>query len=424
MKNIKILLLFFLSPLFVFAQDEDVGLRYEDYVYLDNIYSIKFTSGGLARNYPIVRLQSNSQLVLKFDVIGDDVRDYLYTIVHCDSDWQPSELQDIDYIDGFNEDDIENYDFSFNTVTNYTNYQLALPNGDISWTKSGNYLLKIYDDTDDKKLAITRRFVVADSRVAINGAMRRPANNTKNRTHQELDFIINFDQFPIRNPHTDIKVVVLQNGRWDTSIEIDKPMFVKPEELIYDFQDKIVFPAGKEFRFADIRTFEYRTNSIFEVSATRDHFDVTLHKDIDRTNQPYLSGEDLNGKYVIESMEQRDGDLRAEYGHILFALDESPAFSNHDVYLFGEFTDWRIQERFKMTYNPLVNGYVGKVLLKQGFYDYMYAVVDRETGTIDLSELEGDWHEAENDYTVIVYYAPFGARYEQVIGIANFNSVR
>lgn len=425
MKNLTILFLFFFAPFFLFAQEEeDKGLQYTDHVYLEGISSVKFSNGGLARNYPIVTLGSNSDLLLTFDEISDDVREYLYTIVHCDSEWKPSNISDMDYIDGFNEDDIDTYDFSFNTTTNYTNYQLMLPNGDIRWTKSGNYLLKIYDNTDDKMLAITRRFVVVDPRVAVDAFMARPANVSKNRTHHEIDFRINYENFPIRNPQTDIKIVVLQNGRWDSAIRIGRPMFVKPEELVYDFQDKIVFPAGKEFRFADLRTFEFRTNSVYEIQETNDRFDITLHKDISRSDQGYTSLEDLNGKFIIESMEERDAALRAEYGYVLFSLDENPAFVNHDVYLFGEFTDWEISDRFKMVYNPLVSGYVGQVLLKQGFYDYAYALVDRKTGKIDLGELEGNWHEAENDYTILVYYAPFGARFEEVIGVQHLNSVR
>jgi Domain of unknown function (DUF5103) len=424
MKNITILLLLCFSPFLVLGQDPDAGLVYGDKVYMDNIYSVKFSTGGLLRNYPIIQLSSNTVLTLSFDEIGDEARSYVYTLVHCDADWKPSNISDLDYIEGFNEDDIDTYDFSFNTKTNYTNYQIALPNSELSWRISGNYLLKIYDNTDDKQLAITRRFTVVDPSVAVNGVMRRTASVSKERTHQELDFSINYENFPIRNPHTDIKVVVLQNGRWDTAIKGLKPMFVRQEDLIYDHQDKVVFPAGKEFRQLDFRTFEYLTNSMAEVQKNIDDYQVTLKIDIARSTEGYVSYEDLNGKFIIESMEERDAELRAEYGYALFTLKENPPFENHDVYLFGEFTDWLPEERYKMVYNPLINSYVAKILLKQGFYNYVYALVDKKTKEVDLEELEGNWHEAENDYTVLVYYAPFGARYEQVIGVGNFNSVR
>ncbi|MFT4666298.1 MAG: hypothetical protein ACI9XB_003263, partial [Gammaproteobacteria bacterium] len=291
--------------------------------------------------------------------------------------------------------------------------------------KTGNYLLKVYDNTDDRFLIITRRFVVYDPKVSVQGRMQRTAMVSKSRTHQELDFTVNHEDLPLQNPQSDIKVVVLQNGRWDTAIKPIRAMFIKPNELIYDLQDKIVFPAGREFRQADLRTFNYNTNSIAEIRETRDRFDITLTKDISRSNLAYLFNYDLNGKYVIQSLDERDGDLRADYGYVLFILEESPPFSNHDVYLFGELTGWKTDERYKMVYNPLINAYVGQFFLKQGFYDYLYAVVDRdEPKVIDFDELEGSWHETENDYTVLVYYTPFGARYEQVIAVAQFNSIR
>ncbi len=427
MKYTILLLFLFFQFLELRSQDIDPNIRFEDYVYLDNIKSVTLTTGNLIMGYPIILLNSNARLVLSFDDLDDEGKNYIYTIIHCDYDWKPSTgISDIDYIEGFNEDDIDNYDFSFNTTINYANYQLVLPNEELAWTISGNFLLAVYDDSDERQLAITRRFMVVDPKVNINPQFRYPANVSKSRTHQEIDFRIDHENFPIRNPRTDIKVVVMQNGRWDTAIKDIDPLFVKPNELIYDYQDKITFPAGKEFRAADIRTFEYNTVSMAEVVESRDRFDITLNYDRSRAELGYTSFDDINGKFLIESFEEDDANLRSEYGYVLFTLKESPPFQNHDVYLLGAFTDWRIDDRYKLVYNELISAYVVKLLLKQGFYNYAYAVVERSPSgkkedTIQeredlLAELEGNWYEAENDYTILVYYRPFGARYDQLIG--------
>ena len=426
MKITYLLLSILFVPFLLPAQEDvDASLKYEDYVYMDNIHSVQWNNGGYVRSYPIVRLHSGERLILSFDVLDEEeVLNFVYTIVHCDYNWQPSNLSDMDYTDGFNEDDIDDYDFSFNTYTNYTHYELALPNSDFSWTLSGNYLLKVYDNSDEKKLAITRRFVVVDPLVNIRGQLRRPAKVSLSRTHQELDFSIDIKDLPTRNPRSDIKVVVLQNGRWDTAIKDIPPMFVRPDELIYDHQDKIIFPAGKEFRSVDIRTFKSSTNSVYEIIKSYNQYDIVLRKDSSRQFISYLFYNDLNGKFVIQSFEERDGDLRGDYAHVLFTLDESPAFEDHDVYIYGGLTDWRLQDKFKTVYNPLIGAYVGKVFLKQGFYDYIYVLADKKTKEIDSTEFEGNWYETENDYTVIVYYQPFGARYAAVIGVQHFNWVR
>ncbi len=403
------------------AQDEE--LLYQDHIYLDNIKSVKFHLNGSVLSYPIIDMRSGGQLSLIFDDLDEEVKDYVYTFVHCDYNWKPSNnISEMDYLDGFSEDNIDEYDFSFNTLTNYTNYQLRLPNQDMRWTKSGNYLLKVYDITDEKMLAITRRFVVVDPLVRIIPNLSYPSKVSKGRTHHEVDFVIDHKGFEIRNPQVAIKVVVMQNGRWDNAVKDLPPLFVKQEQIIYDYQDKITFPAGKEFRFADLRTFQYKTQSVSEIYDSRDGFDVTLIPERSRINKGYLSDNDINGQFVIESLEERDYNLRADYASVLFTLKEASPFHGSDVYLYGGMTDWGLKDEFKMTYNDLINAYVAKPFLKQGFYNYVYAVVNRSDKSIDLDELEGSWYETENDYTILVYYTPFGGRYDQLISAYTLNS--
>jgi len=424
MKKSSTTLLLLLAFTFAFAQDADKGLVYKDSVYLDNIKSVKFHPRSAVTSTPIIDIESGGQLSLIFDDLDEEVKDYIYTFQHCDYDWKPStKITDMNYIEGFNEDDIDEYDFSFNTLTNYTNYQLLIPNQDIRWTKSGNYLLKVYDITDDKKLAITRRFMVVDPLVRILPSISYPSNVSKGRTHHEIDFMIDHKGFEIRNPQIAIKVVIMQNGRWDNAIKNLPPLFVKQEQIIYDYQDKITFPAGKEFRFADLRTFQYKTQTVGEIYESRDGIDVTLIPDRSRIDKGYLSDNDINGQFIIESLEERDYNLRSDYASVLFTLKEGSPFREADVYLYGSMTDWDLKEEFKMVYNDLINAYVTKAFLKQGFYNYVYAVVDRKDKSIDLEELEGNWYETENDYTILVYYTPFGGRYDQLISAYTINSV-
>jgi len=421
MKRITTSLLLLFAFSFCFAQDE--GLVYKDHIYLDNIKAVKFHLNGSVLSYPIIDMQSGGQLSLIFDDLDEEVKDYVYTFVHCDYNWKPSQkISEMDYIDGFSEDNVDDYDFSFNTLTNYTNYQLRIPNQDLRWTISGNYLLKVYDITDEKKLAITRRFVVVDPLVRVIPNISYPSNVSKGRTHHEVDFYIDHKGFEIRNPQVAIKVVVMQNGRWDNAIKDLPPLFVKQEQIIYDYQDRITFPAGKEFRFADLRTFQYKTQSVSEIYESKDGFDVVLLPEESRINKGYLSDNDINGQFIVESLEERDYNLRSDYSSVLFTLKEGSPFHGSDVYVYGGLTDWELKEEFKMTYNDLINAYVTKTFLKQGFYNYVYAVVNREDKSIDLEELEGNWYETENDYTILVYYTPFGARYDQLISAYTLNS--
>lgn len=408
-------------PLLLSAQLEDI--KNYDYVYVDNIKSVRFHLNGLLLTYPIVDLGSSTPLVLSFDDLDGDVKDYSYRIIHCDRDWQPSQLNAMEYLEGFTEELIDNFQYSFKTVQLFTHYRLFLPNNDMRWTISGNYLLAVYEDEGDKVPVITRRFVVVDPKIQIQPRLVRPSQVSKSRTHQEIDFSVDHERLDIRSPQIEIRAAVLQNGRWDNAVTDLKPFFTRSNELVFDYQDRIVFPAGREFRYLDLRSLRFRSENISAIESYRDGYEVILYKDEKRTNQSFFTREDINGKFVIESYDQQDFDLSGDYADVLFTL-YSPAELGGDVYLMGAISDWLPKEEFKMIYNPAINGYVTKVLLKQGYYEYAYGVMPDVEGarTLDMDETEGNSYETQNDYTIIVYYRPFGSRYDQVIGAVTFDT--
>ena len=138
MKKIFTSILSMVFALSVFAQE--YGTVNYDFVYLDNIKSVKFHVRDLYTSMPIINLGSRAQLEFSFDDLDGDFKDYRYTIVHCNADWSRSDLFDNEYLDGFPENDLDNYEFSFKTKSIYTNYRLLFPNRDLRIIKSGNYL--------------------------------------------------------------------------------------------------------------------------------------------------------------------------------------------------------------------------------------------------------------------------------------------
>ncbi len=421
MKHIPFSLLL-LSSARLFAQDE--GLRNYNHVYLPNIKTVQFHMNGFPTVYPILDLNSPSALILAFDDLDADVKNYSYTIVHCDMNWEPSNLSDMEYIDGFVEERITDVQFSFKTLIPFTHYRISLPNNNFKWTKSGNYLLKVYEDEDEKKLAITRRFMVVEPTVLITPQFVRPNVVSKLRTHQEIDFVVDHQKLDIRNPLQEIRAVILQNGRWDNAVTNLPPLFIRPNQLLFDYQDKVIFPAGREFRFLDMRSLRGRTANIGAIERDDQGYYVTLLKDEKRFNQVYLSRQDINGNFVIETFDQQDPDLASDYANVLFTLYSPLPLIDTDLYLFGALTDWQLKPEYKMVYNSSVNGYVSKVLLKQGYYEYAYAAVDVQgkDKLPNLSEVEGDWYESENLYTILIYYHPFGERYDRIIGVLTISS--
>ena len=396
--------------------------EYENKVYLDHIRSVRFHIDGLLNSYPILDLNSTGALVLSFDDLDEGSKDFTYSIVHCNQDWTPSILSKMEYMEGFDEEPILDFRYSAKTTIPFTNYNLFLPNEDVSWTKSGNYLLIVYEDADEKQVAFTRRFMVTEPLLPIAPTLVRPAKVSKNRTHQEIDFIVDLQDLRIQNPRVELKATVLQNGRWDIAIESIVPTFIRGQQVVFDYQDKIIFPAGKEFRFLDLRSLYYTNDQILEIQSYEDRHDVILTKDEKRDRQTYLFFEDLNGNYVIETRDRINNTLESDYANVIFSLYSPAPYYDQEVYLLGAFNDWQRSPENKMVYNDRVNGYVAKALLKQGFYNYTYGIYTPSTKRISTSETEGDWYETENDYTILIYYRPFGERFDRILGVSTFTS--
>ncbi len=394
-----------------------------DHIYLPNIKSVKCYLNDLVLTYPIIDLNAPARLVLQFDDLDGDVKRYTYTLIHCDANWQPSSLAPSEYMSGFQESTIDNYDYSFSTVQEFTHYWLTLPNEDMTFTLSGNYILVVYEDEQQRRPALTRRFVVVEPVVEIEPRVTRPARVDLADTHQEIDFVVYHPGFIIRSPRTEVTAHVLQNGRWDNAVMDLRPLFVYNERLSFDYQDKVVFAAGKEFRYADLRSLRYPTDRIAWVEEKPGKWEVGLLQDRKRAFSPYVERRDLNGKFVIETHDDNDQDLESDYAYVFFSLYSPTPIAQTDVYLFGGMTDWELKPEFKMVYNPAISAYVCKPLLKQGYYDYMYVTAPKGQYTHpDWTQTEGNWYETENEYTILIYYRPFGARYDRLIGAHTFSS--
>ncbi len=418
--SVRLALLFLLCPLLLPAQDNNTESQTID----PDIRAAQLYLVGAPLTLPIVELKAApNTMLLEFDHLDSDLKDYLYTIVHCDSDWQPSDLTDNEYIDGFTEDRITNIESSFNTLHQYTHYSLGLPNRNMRWSRSGNYILKVFDNDDDRRLVLVRRFCVVEPRWRVDAKLVSPVVVSKLKTHHEIDFSVNHRGTRIFNPQNDVKAFVLQNGRWDSALGPLPPFITREDQLVFDYQDKVVFPAGKEWRFFDIRTFDFRGERVKTINQKYDFYEVTLETDKDRSGSNLSFRGDLNGRYSVENQNYNQTLLQCDYARVLFSISRNLPFDDEDVYVFGELTDWQLKPEFKMEYSPEVKAYYCESpLLKQGYYNYGYQVVNRETGEVDEDGFEGNSYETSNLYTVLIYFRVFGERYDRLMAAATIDS--
>lgn len=400
--------------------DSETTLQYTNHIYSANIKTAMLYPDNLVLMDPTILLNGSSILNFSFDDLDNDLKYYNYTLLLCNADWTPTELSNFDYLNGYTDDRITTYSFSSNTLQSYTHYSLQIPNAQMQPTKSGNYLLIVYLD-DVNTPAITKRFLVYENGCSINAQVSRPDLTEFSDTHQQVDFTVNTTGLNISNAFSEIKVSVLQNFRWDNSINNLQPKFVQNNILDYDYQDQNLFPAGKEFRRFECRSLRFMGYRIGNIDDTKPLVELTLYADEPRSYLKFYNEKDANGKYIPTVQEWPDAGTQADYTWVNFFVPLSAPLAGGSVYVFGAFNDWNLNDENKMTYNDKTQGYEARILLKQGFYNYEYVFVDHEKKLADESVLEGDWFEAENDYTVLVYYRPFGQRYDQLIGIKRTN---
>jgi len=419
----KHLLLFFFAGLIVVA----VKAQSPDSIYVSNIRTPQLYQAGNQLGYPVLQLNGNDQLELHFDDLDADVKNYYYTYQLCNADWSPAVVSIFDYIKGFAQVRIANYQYSSVALTRYTHYQALLPDQNCLPVHSGNYLLKVFLDADTSKLVFTRRMLVVDRKISGGVQLLQPLNFDLAHTHQRMLFKLNTSNVNPTNPLEQIKVVILQNLRWDNPIRDVKPTFVVNNTLEYNnTSDDIVFPGGSEWRWVDLQSFRYQSDRVQNVNYGKTTTEVFLRPDGDRSRQPYLFYKDYDGAYFTQTTESINPYFQTDYATVHFYYvppDRSP-WPDKDLYLLGQFTGGGLNDSTRMVFNAEKGRYERSFLLKQGFYNYGYVTVDKADpgGRASFEFTEGNHIETENTYTILVYYRAPGARADELVGLLSASS--
>jgi len=413
-----LLLLFFPA----FSQE---NYYYEDAVYREEIKTVLMHREGFELSNPVWEMGEEVPLVFKFDDLSGEVKDYYYTIVHCDADWNESFIPQNDYIEGFFDSPLKDFARSFNTTFSYVNYQIFIPNEDIQLKLSGNYALVVYEGNNKENIVLSKRFHVVEPIVKVEGTVRRATLDAFKGENHEIDFSIFHDDLNIINPRQDIKVVIQQNNRWDNAIRNLKPLFIRDRQLIYDYNRENVFAAGNEFRYFDNRSNRVNGENVIATEFHRPYYHKTLMPDEVRANKRFFSYRDMNGRFVVECQDPqiREYDTECDYTFVHFTLQlESPLLGG-SVNVFGDLNNWNANKTNEMTWNFETSAYELTMLLKQGYYNYIYVYVPQGSALADHTNIEGSFWETENDYQIFVYYREMSGRYDRLIGYRQLNSV-
>ena len=427
-------ILIFIFPHYFFSQknnDEedyvnDNALKYDDYTYKPTIKTIQCHEASWEYAAPIINLNNTQQIQLSFDDLDGDRKQYSLTFVHCNADWTPSDLMISEYLTGFFDLNIINFDYSLNTLQKYTHYNVMFPQQNINFTKSGNYLLYVYLNGNKKDVVLSRRFLVYDSKVTTNANFRQPIGGEDQYDKQHIDFSINYANYDITNPFSDLKVVITQNNRWDNAVTTIKPTFMGNNSLTFSLDDASTFNGGNEFRYFDTRSVRILTERVkenYKDENLKNH--AVLYPEDVRTKKGYTFYNDINGDFLIKNTNAiGNTDLESDYVYVEFFLPYPNPEPNGNFYIMGKLTNWRMNKQSKLTYNPVRFGYEAQLYLKQGYYNYIYVLSNDNNKSGDETAIEGNYWDTENDYAIYVYHRKIGTYYDQLIGYRKLNSFK
>lgn len=390
-----------------------------------NVRSIKLYRPGDQTSFPVIALNGSDVLELDFDDITTRVKNYYYTFQLCNADWSPSILHPFEYIKGFETNRITTFRNSSLAAVQYVHYQAIVPDRNCYPTKSGNYLLKVFLDNDTSKLVFAKRFVVADNVAAVRAVIQQPFNASLFNVAQKLAITLQTDpRIHVLSP-SDIKVVALQNNNWQTSLFLDQPTIYRGNYYEYSDEAITAMLGQKEFRWLDLRTFQLKSDRMQVLENRKDSVKVYLKTDVQRGSEGYIYYRDQNGAYTIETIESVNPFWQTDYAYVYFSYmpPGGRPIEGNNLYIFGELTNYNADENSKMVFNAEKGVYEKTLLLKEGFYNYLYATKPAgSNGPLNFDQTEGSYWGTENNYTILVYYRPFGARADELIGYNVINS--
>lgn len=381
---------------------------------------------------PVITLGSADQLHIGFDCMSEDREFLRYSIYHCNSRWEPSNLVDAEVFDGFNYADITDYAFSRATSTHYVHYSITLPNADFQFRISGNYLLKVYPENDPEKTLLQVRFMVSEGAVGIRGNVTSRTDIDYNGSNQQLEFRVDLNRYPVRDAFNDLAICITQNGRTDNPAIVTHPSRMEGNTLVYEHLPQLIFPAGNEYRRMETVQMQYPGMRIDHIDYFAPYYHHFVETDKPRHSSLYTYDSTQHGRYFIREYNADDSDTEADYSVVHFVLDMLPV-PGADVYIEGDFTNRRFDESSKMAYDSEAGVYHKEMLLKQGAYNYQYLTLPsgvqhdtKRRGATPLNNginakassavTEGNFYQTVNEYLVTVYYRAPGERYDRLLG--------
>lgn len=402
--------------LFLIFYNVEGRTKWTTATYTPKIKTLRILANNDFLTPPVILLHSGQQINISFDELGDEPNWISYRIIHCDADWRPSQLSELDYLDGFNQVSITETQSSFNTFISYYHYSVNIPNENINLRLSGNYAVLFYYDENPDQIIASACFSVMEMLTDIQGSILTNTDLGFNREYQQVEVRLAWKNNFTGNPAQDLKVVVSQNNRIDNEVTISHPTRFSANTAFYEHNRALIFEAGNNYRRFDISSNKYPGIGVEQIRFFDPMYHVLLTPTVPRADQPFFYDRDQNGRFLIRQVDAEENDIEADYFMVHFMLEDDNPFIEGKLYLEGDFLHHRFDESNQLIYNFEQRRYEVTMLLKQGHYNYQYLFVPNNNSQGSPALIEGNFYETENEYLVKVYFRPPNQRYDRLIG--------
>ncbi len=394
------------------------------------IFSPRFKTlkTGVAENFmapPVIRMNSSDRLIISFDEIGEDNSYLQYRLIHCNSDWQPSRLIESEYIDGFNNIDIDDFAFSSNTFVHYVNYHIEIPDPAAPLLASGNYLLQVFDPDEPDETLLQTRFSVSENIIPVAASVSLRTDRGVNNGWQQLSVLVDREGFDTGNPYSDISIEIVQNLDETSTRRLHNPIRTDKDRIVYEHAPELIFPAGNEYRRFETVSTAFPGMNVDSVKYIEPVYNFWVKMDEERADRNYAFDRTQHGRFIVREYNASDSDIGADYVMVNFTLD-FPESASQDIYVDGEMTHGKFDDFNRMRYDRESGLYKLAMPLKQGAYNYRYVMLPRNNpagARPDPAPIEGNKSETGNEYRVLIWFHPPGARADRLLSatVVNFN---
>ena len=434
-KNMKGILLITISFL-CFIQTNASNYKYtnnEDTVYYKNetfkntIHTVLIYKKNRELSFPIIDINGTDKIELCFDELVSKPKSYFWKIIHCNSNWQKSDLQPIEYAEGFCTGNITNYNYSKNTTINYINYKATFPNDEVKLLKSGNYIIKIFEDGNEQQVILTKRFYAIEKTSNINAKYNKWTPASLQANNQQIDIDILYSNHNLIDAANELEVKIYKNQEIQRNTKNINPNFIQGRKYTYSQRKELTFPGGNEFRHVNLKNLTVLSDRTENISFKNDTFVVDVKTDYDDKAKEYRYREDINGKFLVTLENSNESNVTADYAYVNFSLYiPLNLYASGAYYLFGQISNWQTSNKFKMKYNQKEKKYKITLFLKQGYYNYQYIFITEDKFYRDnllRFKSEGNYYHTENDYYILLYHKDKIDGYDKLVGYKKINTI-